>query len=188
MASQRNRTYPLNEYNTINTDVLNVTTGVYAPALTGSDVTTKRVTAAVNTGTTSGSIIISGFTAQAAVRQYQPVVLSNDGAGIFVSGATQTGQKGIIGVAAAAASANTAVSVITMGLVPYITSGAIAITKGGPVIYAFSGSKDCVIDLAAALAVTSGSKYVLGIAAITGSAAVGATVHVWVSPGEHGHI
>ncbi len=183
MASVQNRVYPLNEFNTINTTTLNATS-LYAPTVTGSDFTTKRATVAVNTGAvTSGSLIISGFTAAGALRKYQPVLFPTDVyEGLKVSGSKGRYLGPIFGVAANAAADGEAVSVILQGLVPYHQSGSTAITRGALVVSDTSGSVDCVLDAAGALTTTGSSSY-LGIAVITGSAAITAITHVWVNPG-----
>jgi hypothetical protein len=190
MASQRNRVYPLNEYNTISCTTLNATnvnstTGLYAPSLTGSDVTTKRITAALNVTGTSGSTIISGFTATgAAIAAYQPVVFVTSGKilGAYVSGAAMRYQPGVFGVAAAAAADGASVSAITSGLVPMYTSGATALIAGQYVLTDISGSKVCCISASGA-EITTGAASTIGIAVITGAAGIANVNHIWVCPG-----
>jgi predicted RecA/RadA family phage recombinase len=182
LASVPNRANPLAEYNTINTTTLNATS-LYAPTVTGSDFTTKRVTMGVNTTGTSGSLIISGFTAAGAIRKYQPVLFPTDiYEGVKVSGSVGRNNGPIFGVAANAAATGEAVSVILQGLVPYHQSGATAITRGAQVIPDTSGSVDCVASRGL-FENTTGSASYLGIAVITGSAAITAMTHVWVNPG-----
>lgn len=183
MASVQNRVYPLNEYKTINTTTINATS-LYAATVTGSDFTTKRATVGVNTSGTSGSIIISGFVAAGAIRKYQPVLFPTAVyETLSVSGSIGRNNGPIFGVAAAAAVDGAAVSVILQGLVPYNQSGATAITKGKHVVPDTSGSVDC-ITTRGTFEDTTGSASYLGIAVITGSAAITATTHVWVCPGQ----
>lgn len=172
MASVPNRVYPLNEYSTISTTTLNTTTLNSTYSISN-----------FNTGTTSGSVKISGFTAQGAIRQYQPVIFATVGDNsIYVSGACVRGQAGIIGVSATAVSTGGAVTIITTGLIPYVTSGSGALTKGGSVIYDTSGSKDCVLPLEGALLLSTGSYCVFGTSVITGASATGAVAQVWIRP------
>ncbi len=195
MASVPNRANPLSEYLEIRTDTLRANTGVIT-TVTGTNVTGTNATL---TGTSwsgsgasiikSGSVQFTGFPAQGIIFKYQPVVfMTNTGSGIYLSGATERAQTGIIGVSAAAYTAGQNVAIITEGLVPFQTSGSTAITKGSYVINTTSGSfltgstLFLIENFADAVGLTATGSSILGIAVITGSAAANTVTHVWIKP------
>jgi hypothetical protein len=185
MASVPNRANPLSEYNEIRTSVVR-TTDLYNTNTVGA-ITQTNVLA------TSGSIILSGFTAGNTIGKYQPVCFfANTGSGIFISGATGVAQGGILGVAAADYTAGQSASVITQGIIPFITTGSgVTINKGAWVVNSLSGSAVksgsyyMVDNLSTQVATIVTGSGTLGIAVTTGSASVThghQFVNVWLRP------
>ena len=136
----------------------------------------------------SGSIVLTGFKAQGTIHKYQPVLVSIEtGSILYVSGSTEWAQNGILGVSNARVTEGANVEIIIRGVVPFVSSGATAITKGAPVIHAASGSITGSVGLCTVASIdtdsmTTGSQCIVGIALITGSAAAAQTCHVWVCP------
>ncbi len=185
MASVPNRANPLSEFGEIRTNVVR-TTDLYTTNTVGA-ITQTNVLA------TSGSVILSGFTAGCTIGKYQPVCFfANTGSDIYISGATGVAQGGILGVAAAAYTAGQTASVITQGIIPFITTGSgVTINKGAWVVNSASGSVFSsgsyymVDNLDTQVATISTGSGALGIAVTTGSASVThghQFVNVWLCP------
>ena len=186
MASVPNRVYPLREYNEIITNVVRATnsyaTNSYPTVINQQSVTSN-----------SGSRIISGFIAGAAIGKYQPVTFFTEtGSLIYLSGATGRAPTGVIGVSLDNYAVGATASVITQGLVPFQNSGSAAITRGASVISTPSGSVytgslgfyfvESLLN-ADVLSVTGSG--ILGIAIITGSGRNSVT-QVWIAPQSTG--
>lgn len=192
MASVANRVYPNAEYQEYRANTFRGTrfTG---SQFSGSDVYGRLITAEGPTLSGSsfdvkGAQVITGFTAQGTIHKYQPLVFAtNTGSQQMVSGSTAWGQGEIIGVSTARFTEGQAVKILVKGLVPFVTSGAGAITRGAAVIHSASGSITGSAGLPTIESfdtgtATSGSLCIIGLAVVTGAAAAAAVTQVWINP------
>ncbi len=168
MASVSNRPFAQAEYRQINTVNVTATTLTGSSIVSGSSIlgASGKFTAATYSSSAiymKGCQILEGFKVTGSVSAGDILVVSDTSAD-YLSGSKQNLPTTVVGVAAEAASNDTAVKVITQGVVTLYQSGSTNIGLGELVGAALSGSNSQYIVAATAVGTILGKALNAGTA------------------------